>query len=122
MTDPERIARRSRGLAAELLRAGADEEPSAASVEKTLVALGVSSAVLSATSAAGAAAAAGGNASSAVSAGTAKAVSLSLLAKWVGIGVVSGVGLAGAAAVATAPQAARPAPVTHAAPPPGILG
>lgn len=98
MTDPERIVRRSSGLAAELLRAGADEQPSENSVEKALVALGVSSAVLTTTSAAGAAAAGGAKLT--------KAVSLTLLAKWVGIGVVGGVGLASVAAVATSPAAA----------------
>lgn len=102
MTDPERISKRSSGLAAELLRAGADEQPSDNSVEKALVALGVSSAVMTTTSAAGAAAAGGAKLT--------KAVSLTLLAKWVGIGVVGGVGLAGVAAVATAPAAAPSAP------------
>jgi hypothetical protein len=97
MTDPERISKRSSGLAAQLLRAGADEQPSENSVEKALVALGVSSAVMTTTSAAGAAAAGGAKLT--------KAVSLTLLAKWVGIGVVGGVGLASVAAVATSPAA-----------------
>ncbi|HVY29322.1 MAG TPA: tetratricopeptide repeat protein [Polyangiaceae bacterium] len=100
MTDPERISKRSSGLAAQLLRAGGEEQPSENSVEKALVALGVSSAVMT-TSAAGAAAAGGAKLT--------KAVSFTLLAKWVGIGVVGGVGLASVAAVATSPAAA---PVT----------
>jgi hypothetical protein len=102
MTDPERISKRSSGLAAQLLRAGGDEQPSENSVEKALVALGVSSAVMTTTSAAGAAAAGGAKLT--------KAVSLTLLAKWVGIGVVGGVGLASVAAVATSPAAAPVAP------------
>jgi hypothetical protein len=102
MTDPERISKRSSGLAAELLRAGADEQPSENSVERALVALGVSSAVLTTSSAAGAAAAGGAKLT--------KAVSFTLLAKWVGIGVVGGVGLASVAAVATSPAAAPAAP------------
>jgi hypothetical protein len=125
MTDPERISKRSRGLAAQLLQAGAEEQPAEASVQQTLAALGVSAAVLTTTSAASAVAgtakvssvlgtgvsAGAGGAGLGVSAagGAAKAVSATLLVKWIGIGVVSGVGLAGMAAVATEP-AASPAP------------
>lgn len=124
MTDPQRISNRSRGLAAELLRAGADEQPSDASIERTLLALGVSGAVLTTTTAAGATAAGGAQAAGIASAGaasgagvlgagaaaggTAKVATLTLLAKWVSIGVVGGVGLAGAAAVATSPRATEP--------------
>jgi len=122
MTDPERISKRSTGLAAQLLQAGADEQPSDAGVQQTLAALGVSGAVLTTTSAAGAVAgtakatsAAGAGAGSAglaasAASGTVKAVSATLLVKWIGIGVVGGVGLASAAAVAT-----RQAPAPHVA-------
>ena len=123
MTDPERISKRSSGLAAQLLQAGADEQPSDLGVQRTLAALGVSGAVLTTTSAAGAAVAGTAKATSAVGAsaggaglaasaagGTAKAVTATLLVKWIGIGVVGGVGLASAAAVAT-----RPAAPPHAA-------
>jgi TolA-binding protein len=121
MTDPERISNRSRGLAAELLRAGADEQPTDASVERTLLALGASSAVLTTTTAAsataassikaaGAASAGAGAGAAALATGTAKVATLTVLAKWVSIGVVGGVALAGAAAVATAPRTDVPAP------------
>lgn len=113
MTDPERISRRSGGLAAQLLRASADEQPSDAGVQRTLTALGVSSAVLTTTSAAGAAAAASGaKLASAVSASAGKAVTGALLLKWVGVGVVGGVGLAGAAALVAAPFQAPPPAVS----------
>jgi hypothetical protein len=128
MTDPERISKRSTGLAAQLLQAGAEEWPSEAGVEQTLAALGVSGAILTtttATSAASAAAsgakltsaatagagAAGGGIAATAASGTVKAVSAMVLVKWIGIGVVGGVGLAGAAAVATAPSTAVHAPM-----------
>jgi hypothetical protein len=99
MTDPERISKRASGLAAELLQAGSDEQPSGLGMERTLAALGVSGAVL--TSAGGATAAAGATAASAT-----KVVTATLLAKWIGIGVVGGVVLSGAAAaVSPAPSA-----------------
>jgi hypothetical protein len=112
MTDPERISKRGAGLAAQLLRAGADEQPGDAGVQQTLAALGVAGAVLTSSSAAGAAA--GAKLSSVVSAGAAtgaaaNVVSATLLAKWIGIGVVGGIGLAGAAAVATGPGTPAPA-------------
>lgn len=99
MTDPERISHRSSGLAAELLRAGATEQPHSAGVERTLAALGVSAALVTTASAAGGATAA--------AAGTkvVKAVSGLLLVKWIGVGVVGGIGLAGAAAVVSEPTA-----------------
>jgi hypothetical protein len=113
MTDPERISQRGAGLAAQLLRAGAVEQPDAAGLQQTLAALGVASAVL--TTSSGVSAAASAKLSGALSAGAATSgatthvVSAALLAKWIGVGVVGGVGLAGAAAVATHPS--RPAPV-----------
>ena len=123
MTDPERISKRSFGLAAQLLQAGAEERPSDVGVQQTLAALGVSGAVLTTTTSAGAAAAGTAKATSAIGAsagsaglaasatgGAAKAVTVTLLVKWIGVGVVGGVGLAGAAAVAT-----RPAAPSHAA-------
>jgi hypothetical protein len=120
MSDPERISKRSTGLSAQLLRAGADEQPGEAGVERTLLALGISGAVL--TSAGATSAAAGGvkvasalssgvggaNAMGVAASGTAKAVSALVLAKWIGIGVVSGVGLAGAAALVTSPAVLQP--------------
>jgi len=138
MTEPERISHRSSGLAAELLRAGATEQPGSASVERALVALGVSGALLaSAATASAAATGAGGIATAATAATGAKAVkamSTLLLVKWIGVGVVGGVGLAGAAAVVTQPavqapstkpaQAAaqRPAAAAAAAPlPPAVV-
>lgn len=131
MTDPERISKRSLGLAAQLLQAGADEQPAEASVQQTLAALGVSAAIVTTASAAsavagsvkasgalGAGVSAGASAGSlglgAAGTGTAvKAVSATLLVKWIGIGVVGGVGLAGVAAVATDP--AKSAAVSHSA-------
>lgn len=113
MTDPERISRRGAGLAAQLLRSSAEEEPNDVGLERTLAALGVSGAVLSTTSAAGAVgAAASAKLTSAVSAGAGKAVTGALLLKWVGVGVVSGVGLAGAAALVTAPTQPPPPAVS----------
>jgi len=121
MTDPERISKRSRGLAAQLLQAGAEEQPAEASVQQTLAALGASAAVVSAAGSAGAVAGsakgalgAGAGAGTATVGGTAaggavKVVSATLLMKWVGIGVVGGVGLAGAAAVASGPAVSPPA-------------
>lgn len=105
MTDPERISRRGVGLAAELLRASGDEQPSDAGLQRTLAALGVSAAVVTATSAAGATLASGAATATGASAtaGAGKAVTAALLVKWVGIGVVGGVGLAGAAALVTTP-------------------
>jgi hypothetical protein len=121
MTDPERISKRSRGLAAQLLQAGAEEQPEDAGMQQTLAALGATAAVVTTTSTAGAvagtvkatsAAGAGGAGLGVTAAGGAvKAVSTTLLVKWIGIGVVSGIGLAGAAAVATGP-AAPPASVS----------
>jgi hypothetical protein len=120
MTDPERISKRSQGLAAQLLQAGAEEQPGDAGMQRTLAALGVTAAVattastagavagtMKATSAAGASAGGAGVGVSAAG-GAVKAVSATLLLKWIGIGVVGGVGLAGAAAVAT--RSAAPAP------------
>jgi hypothetical protein len=136
MTDPERISHRSSGLAAELLRAGATEQPRSASIERTLVALGVSGAVLTGAATASAAAATGavGVATAATGAKAVKAMSTLLLVKWIGVGVVGGVGLAGAAAVVTEPAAQapsakpaqvaaqRPAPAAAAAPlPPAVV-
>src|SRR6478752_4528230 len=105
MTDPERISKRGVGLAAQLLQAGADEQPRHDGVQRTLVALGVSGVVLTSTSAASAATGAKLMSGAAAISGTASVVSTTLLLKWVGIGVVAGIGLAGAAAVATAPSA-----------------
>jgi hypothetical protein len=128
MTDPERISRRGVGLAAELLRASGDEQPDDAGLQRTLAALGVAGALLTATSAAGAATAAGGamaaggagaTAAGSLSAGASagKAVTAALLAKWVGVGVVGGVGLASAAAFVTAPIVAPSPPVAVSARP-----
>jgi hypothetical protein len=127
MTDPERISKRSTGLAAQLLRAGAEEQPSDAGMEHTLVALGVAGAVLttstatSAAAAGGAAVAGGAAAAGGAASGGAKAVSATLLVKWIGIGVVSGVGLAGAAAVVTSPKATTASSMQVAAAPPQIF-
>lgn len=119
MTDPERISHRSSGLAAELLRAGATEQPHRAGMERTLAALGVSAAVITTAGTTAAAAATGTKA--------VKAVSGLLLVKWIGVGVVGGVGLAGAAAVVSEPAApaasvvvavaSQRAPIVHAAAP-----
>lgn len=127
MTDPERISKRSAGLSAQLLQAGADEEPGGQGMQRTLTALGVSTAVVTSASAASAvagsakltSAAGGAGAGTAVAGGVVKAASATLLVKWIGIGVVGGVGLAGVAAVATgpAPQASETSP-TVAAPQP----
>jgi hypothetical protein len=103
MTDPERISRRGRGLAAELLQASADEQPSDIGMQRTLAALGVSGAILGATSLAGAA--------TAPVASGGKTVTALLLAKWIGVGIMGGVGLASAAAVVATPSTEPPAPV-----------
>ena len=116
MTDPERISKRSFGLAAQLLQAGGDEQPGAAGVERTLLALGASGAVLTTAVATNAAAAGGaklggaalgGSAAGATAAGVAgsatKVVTATLLAKWIGVGVLGGVTLSGAAALLTGP-------------------
>jgi hypothetical protein len=109
MTDPERISHRSSGLAAELLRAGATEQPHRAGLERTLAALGVSAAIITTAGTTAAAAATGTKA--------VKAVSGLLLVKWIGVGVVGGVGLAGAAAVVSEPAAPiASAPVAISAP------
>jgi hypothetical protein len=112
MTDPERISHRSSGLAAELLRAGATEQPHGAGMERTLAALGVSGALLTTTAAASGAAAGAGLATAATGATAAKAMSTLLLVKWIGVGVVGGVGLAGAAAVVSEPAAPVPSVVS----------
>ena len=118
MTDPERIAQRSLGLAGQLIRAGADEQPGDAGLRQTLTALGVSAAVVSSAGtvsaaaggvkAAGALGAGGAGLGASAASGTVTGVSATLLLKWIGLGVVGGVGLAGAAAVVTTP--ASPAP------------
>jgi hypothetical protein len=132
MTDPRRIAEGG-GFAAQLLRAGAAEQPGAAGLERTLAALGVSGAVLSSTLAVSAAAA-GGKMTSAASGGAAalstgtlaggagSAASVALVAKWIGIGLIGGVSFAGAASVVTqpappSPRAADPAPPMVTRPP-----
>jgi hypothetical protein len=98
MTDPERISKRSFGLAAQLLQAGGDEQPGAAGIERTLAALGVSGALLTTAAAAGASAAG-------VAGSGAKVVTATLLAKWIGVGVLGGVTLSGAAALLSEPAA-----------------
>jgi hypothetical protein len=115
MTDPERISKRSFGLAAQLLRAGGDEQPGAAGIERTLAALGVSGALLTTAVATNAAAggaklssaALAGSAAGAAAAGVAgsgaKVVTASLLAKWIGMGVLGGVTLSGAASLLSGP-------------------
>jgi hypothetical protein len=129
MTDPERISKRSRGLAAQLLQAGAGEQPADAGMQRTLAALGVAAAVVTTTSTAGAvvgaakaasaAGAGGAGLGASVAGGAVQAVSATLLVKWIGIGVVGGMGLAGAAAVATS-EAAPPASVAQILPPPRV--
>lgn len=91
-----------------MLQSAGDEQPSRAGMERTLAALGVSGALL--TSAGGATAAAGATASAT------KVVTATLLAKWIGVGVVGGIALSGAAAAvspaptaSSAAAAARPA-------------
>jgi len=115
MSDPERISRR-RGFASDLLRAGSLEQPDAARINETLLALGVASAVLTGSSVASAAAAGSANLAGAGSgaatvgiaaagAPAAKAFTATLLAKWIGIGLLSGFGIAGVAAVASSRDA-----------------
>jgi hypothetical protein len=112
MTDPERISKRSFGLAAQLLQAGGDEQPGAAGLERTLAALGVSGALLTTAMATNAAAAGttklsgaalAGSAANVTAAGLAgsgaKVVTASVLAKWIGVGVLGGVTLSGAASL-----------------------
>jgi hypothetical protein len=120
MTDPKRLGSGS-SLGAQLLRSVADEQPSDDSMQRTLVALGVSGVVLTTTTAAGAAAS-GAKVTTAVGASVGKSVTAVLLMKWVGVGVVGGVGLASAATVMTAPGkaptsiASAPAPRRAVAP------
>jgi hypothetical protein len=88
MTDPERILDRPPSeLAARLLRAGSDEAPSPRSLQRTLSALGVGATALGAAGSAGALAAAK----------TASTLSLVVLSKWAGFGVLGGVVVAAAA-------------------------
>lgn len=109
MSDPVRISQRGAGLAAQLLRAGAVEQPHDSSMARTLTALGVSSVVLS-TASVGAAASAGASVATAGAGAKAmNAVTLTLLAKWIGLGVVGGVSLAGAAAAVSGPAASSSA-------------
>jgi len=125
MTDPERFSRRSTGLAAELLRAGADDQPGPDGMQQTLVALGFSGVVLSSAGVAGAASVGSAPLTSAVSAsaatsglttvGAIKSASATLVIKWVGIGLVGGVGLASVASVAARPSPKSSA-VDHAPP------
>jgi hypothetical protein len=138
MTDPDRLSRRASGLAAELLRAAVEEQPTDAGMQQTLLALGVSGVLLSSTSAAavvgaklmgaGAAGAAGAGTAGAgavgvgaagvglTSAGSITPLSVIVVLKWLGMGVVGGLSLAGVAAVATKPSApsARPVVVARA--------
>jgi len=112
MTDPDRISQRSQGLAAQLLRASAAEQPHEAGLQRTLAALGVGTAVVTTTSAASAATSGVKvTATAGASVGVAKAATATLLVKWIGIGVVGGIGIAGAAAAVSAPSP-KPAP-TH---------
>src|SRR5689334_6164270 len=101
MTDPERISRRATGLSGELLRAGLEEQPSGLGMDRTLAALGISSAVVASTAAAQAAATGAKVGAAAVGGGAAavQATSAALLIKWVSIGLVGGMGLAGVASV-----------------------
>lgn len=115
MTDPERISKRSTGLAGELLRAASDEQPAEAAMQRTLSALGLSGAIL-ATSSVASASLAGAQ----VGAAGTKAVTAALLVKWIGIGLVGGVGLAGAAAMVSAPASPAPASVASAPPAPAV--
>jgi hypothetical protein len=129
MTDPQRLSQRSTGLSAELLRAGAEERPNDHGLQQTLLVLGLSGVALSGASAAGAATLGGAKLTSAVSASagasgigltsaaTIKAISATLVIKWVGIGVLGGVGLAGVATVATLPSTPPTVSRTPAAPP-----
>ena len=141
MTDPERISKRSFGLAAQLLRAGGDEQPGAAGLEHTLAVLGVSGALLTTAVATNAAAggaklsgaALAGSAAGATAAGVAgsgaKVVTASVLAKWIGLGVLGGVTLSGAASLLSGPatpastqarQVAAPLPQVKSIPQPPI--
>lgn len=107
MTDPERISKRHGGLAAELVRAGAAEAPPARGLERTLAALGVSSALVTAGATASATAA---------TAVSTKTVTGLVLAKWIGAGVLGGVALSGTAALVTSPAAPPPSIVATAKP------
>jgi hypothetical protein len=92
MTGPIRLLESSNhpGIEA-LLRAGIDEQPRAAALQRTALAIGVSTSITSA-----AAAASAGAATSALAPVTAAApTALSLAMKWIGIGALGGLGLAG---------------------------
>jgi hypothetical protein len=126
MTDPDRLSRRASGLAAELLHAAAEEQPTDAGMQQTLLALGVSGILLSSTSAAAVvgaklmgtagagtagAGAAGFGAAGLTNAGSITPLSMIVVLKWLGMGVVGGLSLAGVAAVATKPSAPSARPV-----------
>ena len=110
------------GLGRALLRAGQDEWPSDDALSRTLTAVGAGAAVVAVTG--GAAASAGASAGTAVKSG-AMLVSFGTVMKWLGVGAVSGVVVAGVAHELTppltprldaqAPIAAPPAPVHGAA-------
>jgi hypothetical protein len=109
MSDPQRLSEEQTGLAATLLRAGADEGPSPRVIERTLAAVGVSAATLGAAAVATASAAAPGAVGGLATTGVVK-----LLA----VGAMAGVGVGGVAfGVRTALQS-EPVPVerAHSAP------
>jgi hypothetical protein len=100
-TDPPRLLEQSStGLASALIAAGRDDAPSETALRRTLLSVGASAAVLTASSAAAGAAGAAGSAIVKSGAGT---TSLGLAVKWLGIGTVGGLVTA-----ATAYQLAPP--------------
>lgn len=105
MADPERLLERSaRGSAlSQLLQAAADERPSPNALQRTLTAVGVTSALVGAAGTAQAAAAGAGASAGVGAAGSAvgKASGGLLLMKWVGAGVLAGGLTTGLAQVAT---------------------
>jgi hypothetical protein len=135
MTDPERFLDHPPSeLGAALLRAGSEEGPSHRSLQRTLSALGVGVTALGAATSASALGTAGTAATAGLGAGAAAvgtkfagSLGVVVLAKWGGVGVVSGIAVAlavhgGTGAVERAPVAAQSAaPVVVTNVPPAVV-
>ena len=112
----EELFSASDGLGSTLLRAGRDDFPSDEALAKTLAAVGAGAAALAISGAAAGA----GVGSSALAKGGVAVVSFGSVAKWLGIGVLSGAVVAGVAHEVTAPAASPHEVVLNAKPTPAL--